>query len=166
MMEVLVEETTSTVEIAGAPATVVVVEETQTLVELAGETELVVVEEVRRETVEVEAPPDVVTITETTIEVLSVAEQGPSGPPGAEGLPGPEGPEGPQGPPGASGAHFVYEQLVASLVWEFDHPLSKKPSVATVDSLDREIKGTVEYLSLTRVRVTFIVANAGFAYLN
>lgn len=159
MTTVNVDETITTVEMAEPPGTVVI-DEIIASVAVTDDTQIVVVEEIRTEVLEVQAPPQTATVTETVISVVSVAEQGP------QGIRGPEGPEGPPGPSGATGSFFSYEQLVAAIVWEFDHPLSKKPSVTTVDSLEREIKGTVEYLSLSRVRITFIVANAGFAYLN
>lgn len=97
----------------------------------------------------------------------TVLTAGVPGPPGASGPVGPQGVAGPPGPIGPAGdVSFVYEQMAAAPIWEFDHPLNKRPSVTTVDSTLRVVNGTVEYLSSVRVRITFIVASAGFAYLN
>ena len=61
---------------------------------------------------------------------------------------------------------FVYEQAVASDIWEVTHNLDKKPSITVVDSAENVVIGAYEYLDNSKVRLKFNSAFVGKAYLN
>jgi hypothetical protein len=69
---------------------------------------------------------------------------------------------------GVGGAHSTYThtQASASSIWTITHNLSCFPAVTVVDSADSVVIGDVEYISANVVRVTFVAAFAGKAYLN
>lgn len=61
---------------------------------------------------------------------------------------------------------FVYEQAQASDVWEITHDLNKHPSVTVVDSAGTVVIGDIQYISNSRIIITFNGAFSGTAYLN
>jgi len=62
--------------------------------------------------------------------------------------------------------HEVKTQVSNSQVWDFTHTLNKFPSVTVVDSGNNIIYGDVEYISTSRLTITFTSAQSGKAYLN
>lgn len=62
--------------------------------------------------------------------------------------------------------YFVFEQGIASDVWEIEHNLNKKPSVTIVDSADNIITAEVEYIDTNNIIVRMNGATTGKAYLN
>tara|TARA_R110000822_G_scaffold59765_3_gene149365 strand:- start:685 stop:1401 length:717 start_codon:yes stop_codon:yes gene_type:complete len=62
--------------------------------------------------------------------------------------------------------NFVFTQTVASNTWIINHTLSKFPSVSVVDSAGTEVFGQVQYISLSKITITFSSAFAGQAFLN
>lgn len=78
-------------------------------------------------------------------------------------------PDGTLKPAGGSGdgdKTFVFTQASAEAVWEIQHNLGKYPSVTTVDSADTVVVGSVEYIDLNNLTITFSAAFSGKAYLN
>lgn len=61
---------------------------------------------------------------------------------------------------------YVHEQMVASNIWDFTHPLEKKPSVTTLDSAGSTIMGKVTIMSNDRIVVEFNHPMWGKAILN
>lgn len=61
---------------------------------------------------------------------------------------------------------FVFEQGVASNIWNITHNLNKYPSVTVVDSAGNEVIAEVTYTDLNRCVVTMTAAFKGKAYLN
>lgn len=61
---------------------------------------------------------------------------------------------------------FVFEQGIASDVWEITHNLGKKPSVTVVDTADNVIYPAVQYINENQCVVTFNAGTKGKAYLN
>lgn len=61
---------------------------------------------------------------------------------------------------------FISDQQIALKVWRVDHYLNKYPSVTVVDTDDKVIVGTVEYLDMDSLEITFTTQNSGKAYLN
>ena len=61
---------------------------------------------------------------------------------------------------------FTFNQDVPDDVWTINHPLGKYPSVTVVDSSNRVVEGSVEYVSSDTVTVTFSAGFSGLAYLN
>lgn len=61
---------------------------------------------------------------------------------------------------------FIYEQGVASNIWNITHNLNKYPSVTVVDSAGNEVIAEVTYTDLNRCVVTMTAAFKGKAYLN
>lgn len=66
---------------------------------------------------------------------------------------------------GGNTRRSVFNQEVASAIWEITHSLGGKPSVTIVDSADTHVFGEVQYISNTQVTVTFSAAFSGKAYL-
>lgn len=62
--------------------------------------------------------------------------------------------------------NFVYEQMMSSNIWDFTHPLEKKPSVTTLDSAGSTIMGKVTIMGNDRVIVEFNHPMWGKAILN
>jgi hypothetical protein len=74
---------------------------------------------------------------------------------------------GPQGPPGiGTFSTYTHNQAYPASVWTITHNLNCRPSVTIVDSAGTVVFGDVEYLSANEIRVTFVAAFAGKAYLN
>lgn len=61
---------------------------------------------------------------------------------------------------------FVFEQAIASNVWEITHNLNKRPSIQLVDSTGREFEAVKDYINDNQVVITLESATTGFAYLN
>lgn len=62
--------------------------------------------------------------------------------------------------------HFEFNQAIASPVWIIDHPLNTYPSVTIVDPNGNILYGDVQYLTRTKIQVTFSAPTSGIAYLN
>jgi hypothetical protein len=62
--------------------------------------------------------------------------------------------------------YFYHEQSIPSDIWTITHNLNKHPAVIVVDSADNVVIGDVTYLSLNAVKIIFIGAFSGKAYLN
>lgn len=76
-----------------------------------------------------------------------------------------QGPPGVAGPVGSSGS-FTFDQAVPASVWTINHPLSKMPAVAVVDSAGNVVEGDIQYVDQDQVIVTFNATFSGKAYLN
>jgi len=62
---------------------------------------------------------------------------------------------------------FIFEQGVASAIWNITHNLKKFPSVNIVDTQENTILGFItEYIDNNNVKIKFLTAFAGKAYLN
>lgn len=61
---------------------------------------------------------------------------------------------------------FVFEQGVASDIWNIRHNLNKMPSIHLVDSSGREFEAEKNYISNNEVIVKLGSATTGIAYLN
>ena len=61
---------------------------------------------------------------------------------------------------------FVFEQAIASNVWEITHNLNKRPNITLVDSTGREFEAIKDYINDNQVIITLESATTGFAYLN
>jgi hypothetical protein len=61
---------------------------------------------------------------------------------------------------------YVHNQSSPGLSWAITHNLSKRPSVQIVDSLNRRIEGSVEYIDENNVLISFEVAITGKAFFN
>src|SRR4051794_35319013 len=69
--------------------------------------------------------------------------------------------------PGAvTPATYVFTQGSPSASWTITHNLGYYPAVTVVDSSGNEVEGSVQYLSINQVRVTFSAAFSGSAYLS
>lgn len=110
------------------------------------------------------SPPQILPVEEETPVLVEVEI------PGMQGVPGPLGPAGPQGPPGPSGGvdavSFVWDQSTPSASWVITHNLGFFPNVTTVDSAGTEVEGVITPLSVTQLRIDFLSAFGGKAYLS
>lgn len=80
---------------------------------------------------------------------------------------GTQGPPGPPGIPGSGGdVNYIHDQAVPSTVWTVTHSLNKYPSVTVIDTSSTEVDGTVEYIDLNSLSITFNASFAGKAILN
>ena len=61
---------------------------------------------------------------------------------------------------------YTHEQSTASAEWNITHNLNKHPSCTIVDSAETEVQGELEYINNNSLKLTFIGAFAGKAYLN
>ena len=61
---------------------------------------------------------------------------------------------------------YTHTQASASSTWTITHNLNCFPSVTVVDSANTVVVGDIEYISANVVRVTFVAAFGGKAYLN
>ncbi len=67
----------------------------------------------------------------------------------------------------ASDKTQVFNITVPATVWDLNHTLSKYPSVTTVTGVnDNQVYGVTEYVSTSRVKITFSSAITGKAFLN
>lgn len=62
--------------------------------------------------------------------------------------------------------NFVYEQTTPSKVWEYQHPLNKKPSIQVTDSAGTVIMGQITVNDGINVRIEFNIAFWGYATNN
>lgn len=62
--------------------------------------------------------------------------------------------------------NYVFNQGVASSVWNITHNLGKFPSVTVVDSSGREVIGDVQHLTINTLTINFSSGFAGKAYMN
>lgn len=62
--------------------------------------------------------------------------------------------------------NFVYEQTIPSKVWEFPHPLNKKPSVQITDSAGTVIEGNIIINDGVNIKIEFNISFWGYAILN
>lgn len=68
---------------------------------------------------------------------------------------------------GAAGdKNFVFTQSIASDTWTINHPLAKFPSVTVIDSAGTEVVGSVQFISISQIVLTFSAPFGGTAYLN
>ena len=61
---------------------------------------------------------------------------------------------------------FVFEQGIASNIWEITHNLNKRPSITLVDTTGRVFEAYREYINDNQVNIKLESPTAGFAYLN
>lgn len=62
--------------------------------------------------------------------------------------------------------NFVFNQNVASSLWEINHNLNKFPSVTVVDSGNNIVIGEVIYINENNLQISFTSPFSGSAYLN
>lgn len=62
--------------------------------------------------------------------------------------------------------NFVYEQTTPSKVWEFSHPLNKKPSVQITDSAGTIVEGNIIINDDISIKIEFNISFWGYAILN
>lgn len=62
--------------------------------------------------------------------------------------------------------NWTYIRIEALPVWEFDHPLKKKPAITILNEDGKEIKAGIEYIGNTGIRITFNHPQIGSAELN
>jgi hypothetical protein len=76
------------------------------------------------------------------------------------------GPEGPPGPPGPAGGHFVYDQVAPATSWgPITHGLGGYPAVTVKDSAGTTVEGTIDYVDLNNVTLSFNAPFSGIATL-
>lgn len=63
-------------------------------------------------------------------------------------------------------ATYVHVQALAAAVWEIQHNLNKWPSVTVVESTNVVCLPEVEYVNENVIRLTFLAALSGRAFLN
>lgn len=61
---------------------------------------------------------------------------------------------------------YIFEQGIASNIWEIEHNLNKYPSVTTVDSAGTIFEATVDYIDKNNCIVYINGSTKGIAYLN
>lgn len=61
---------------------------------------------------------------------------------------------------------FVYNQMTASDMWTIAHNLGKHPSVTVVDSAGSVVLGETQYVDENTIKLHFLGAFSGSAYLN
>jgi len=67
----------------------------------------------------------------------------------------------------ASDKTQVFNITNPATVWDLNHSLSKYPSITTVTGVnDNQVYGVAEYVSTSRVKITFSTAITGKAFLN
>ena len=67
----------------------------------------------------------------------------------------------------ASDKTQVFNITIPATVWDLNHSLSKYPSITTVTGVnDNQVYGVAEYVSTSRVKITFSTAITGKAFLN
>ena len=89
------------------------------------------------------------------------------GQPGPQGVQGPQGETGPQGPPGETQViSYTHTQNAVSSTWTINHNLGFYPNVVTQDSAGTTIEGSVHFVSVDQLTITFSVALSGKAYLS
>ena len=95
------------------------------------------------------------------------AGSGTQGIQGTQGLLGIQGTQGIQGPVGATQEiAYIHMQGTSSDTWTITHNLNFYPNVTTMDSGGSIVEGEIEHLSRNTLRVTFLAAFSGDAYLS
>lgn len=118
----------------------------------------------------------IVVYPDRSISIVSAGPVGPAGPigltgeqgePGPQGEQGPQGPQGETGPPGPSGGEtYIHTQGMSSDTWLINHNLSRWPSVEVVDSAGSLVIGSVRYIDINTIEVSFLYPFSGRAFLN
>jgi len=68
---------------------------------------------------------------------------------------------------GGGGSGFSFYQATPILVWDINHTFSYRPAgVRVIDLTGAEVIGEVTYPTASQVRITFLLATAGYAYLS
>jgi len=62
--------------------------------------------------------------------------------------------------------NFVYTQNTPSSTWIILHNLNKYPSVSVVDSANTVVEGSITYMDLNTLTISFSAQFTGTAYLN
>lgn len=70
------------------------------------------------------------------------------------------------GPSPVNDKNYVHVQSTASDVWVVNHNLNKKCAVSVVDTAGTSVLGTVDYLDLDTVEITFSAPFSGEAFCN
>jgi hypothetical protein len=65
-----------------------------------------------------------------------------------------------------SDKNFVYTQNTPSSTWTILHNLNKYPSVSVVDSANTVVEGSITYMDLNTLTISFSAQFTGTAYLN
>jgi hypothetical protein len=65
-----------------------------------------------------------------------------------------------------SDKNFVYTQNTPSSTWTILHNLNKYPSVIVVDSANTVVEGSITYMDLNTLTISFSAQFTGSAYLN
>jgi len=117
--------------------------------------------------VNVPAPINVVVSVQNVVQ----STQGPivvrPGQGGAAGIQGTQGIQGLQGPIGPDKPFaYAYTQYSPSSVWSIAHNLNFYPNVTTLDSSGAICEGEIDYIDSNNIRVTFLAAFSGTAYLS
>jgi hypothetical protein len=103
-----------------------------------------------------------VQVGDSLTTVLEIGTPGPKG----TGEPGPPGRQGEPGPAGTDQA-YTHNQIIPSATWNVEHTLTKpRPSVTVVDSAGTTVEGEIQFVSDTRITISFTAPFAGYAYLN
>lgn len=102
---------------------------------------------------------------EKTDTVVQTASQGPQGIKGDTGDKGDKGDKGDPGPLGQD-VHYTHIQAIPSDTWTITHNLSKRPSVAIVDSSGSLVEGEIQYIDGSSLIAQFGAGFSGTAYLN
>lgn len=68
--------------------------------------------------------------------------------------------------PGTGDVSYLHNQSLASDEWVITHNLGKYPSVTVVDSANDEVEGSINYVSINQLIVTFSAPFSGRAFLN
>lgn len=61
---------------------------------------------------------------------------------------------------------YIYEQAIASDIWNITHNLKKYPAVTIIDSAENEVMGAIQYINENQLTISFNAAFSGKAYLN
>lgn len=86
--------------------------------------------------------------------------------PGIQGPGGPQGDPGVQGEPGAGGDKNYQQAFTFQSTVTVTHNLGKYPSVTVFDSAGSEIEGSIEYVDINTLIVTFTNPFTGMIILN
>jgi len=79
--------------------------------------------------------------------------------------PGPQGPVGPPSPFVVSNVSFTHIQNSPSATWTINHNLGFNPVPVVLDSAGTQCEGTLTYITLNTMTITFSSAFAGTAYI-
>jgi hypothetical protein len=68
--------------------------------------------------------------------------------------------------PGPPNTFFRFVQTQPSALWDITHPLGRLPSVTVIDSAGSVVEGEIDFVSNSRLTITFSAAFAGEAGLS